>query len=994
MRASIVLLAGSALAVLAIGAPVGEQDDSLANKTKQPRGPVYSQKTSFSPALGTTEVVALSSNTKSLHFTYTDSGSSPGVPEVWTNLSGAWSALPFSAVPSSSSTNAKVKVQVASFHLSNATPGTYEFTYRKRHTEYEYEWLGASGSNGTIELVAVSETASGSRTKVELKTFELQDGQSNAIQSFDLDITAQDWGEGVVWERSERIWFLTRQLQSGSPISSLSTEFEGQLLFLRGKPSSETPIPPILVLFPFTTDQVMSTIRGGDNKVWLRCMRDTGASGVRGHVIVGQGVDGELEELVAECIKTAKKELGVDLAQALVNSPESTAESSQGVRVCTWNALGMQSYKLSDVLKWLDVLLSPSKSSPLFAASLDTVLLDDGWQDIKQAPGRPGRLQQTLHSFGVRPSWYDVHSDASQPSSPSPNRDSGYGATSPLSASVSNVTASPELTDAVQRIKAKGIQRVGVWMTIAGYWDGLEPSGPMARYDLQRWNLHSDYWDEAIALWYVPSINRLEDYYGDYFESLKAAGVDFVKIDNQAHSDYLVSGGTDDVGELRSAMHRAMRKMSNKVFGDGTTIHCMAGSPRIWGGALGLRQMNGTKSLIRNSDDYFPDREDSHRWHIFVNGMNTILSRALELVPDFDMGEELHPWGQDYHVPFRSFSPAPTYSTDLMTRPLHPRKGWSAALAKTKQGGAGLVKTTNRVGAGLEARLNDNVMGDGEGQAFVLALAFPEAQGAHLGLWNTRADEGHAFTTINTNDVVEALRPLKATAPVALHVAGSDGASWINPNDLVLTPRACATPLVTINVDVKQSQMITVAQAYVVGGVMIACLGLMDKTTGLAAIKHIAVAQGSSPSATTSTSNPVAAFKTRSDLVASPASNEPRSRTFPRPSNHSRLATILVPAGSEVSESEGSASPSVFSGDQDRLRIVLSFASSQLGFFVSQSDPLIFVLDGERVDEQWIKRGGKTKEGQLVEMDLEGCWTAMGEPKGSEWVLEIGQERA
>ncbi|KDE03829.1 hypothetical protein MVLG_05713 [Microbotryum lychnidis-dioicae p1A1 Lamole] len=883
---------------------------------------------SFSPALGAAEVVALSADTRAFYFTYTGFDSASGNLEVWTDLSGAWSALPFAVVTSLSSTaDAQVKVQVASFDLSNAKPGTYQFIYRKDHAE-----LDASGTKGTIQLVTVNESLRQSKKHVELKTFNLKDGKSNAIESFDLEIAAQDWSEGVVWERSSRIWYLARELQPGPPTSCLSTEYEAQLVYLRGKPTTDSPNAPILALFPFTTDQVMSTIRGGDDKVWLRCMRDTGASGVRGHVVIGRGVEGDLEELVAECVETAKKALGGDLDQAMVKIPSPMAQFPQGVRVCTWNALGLAAYKLSDVLKWLDSLLSPSTSSPLFAASLDTILLDDGWQDIKQASwqhgGRHGHPQQTLHSFGVRPSWYDVGSALNTP--------------------VSNSIASPELTNAVKRIKAKGIQRVGVWMTIAGYWDGLEPKGPMARYDLQQWNLHSELWDEAIALWHVPSIDRLEEYYSDYFKSLKAAGVDFVKVDDQAHPDYLVAGGTDDVGELRNAMHRAMRKMSNEVFGDGTTIHCMAGSPRIWGGALALRKSNGTKSVIRNSDDYFPEQDDSHRWHIYVNGTNTILIRALELIPDFDMGEELHPWGQDYHIPFRSFSPAPTYSTDLMTRPLHPQKGWSAALAKTKQGGAGLVKTTNRVGAGLEGRLNDDVMGEGVGQAFVVALAFPEAQGAHLGAWNTRSNEAHAFTNINSNDVVEALGPLKATAPVALYVAGHDWASWISPRNLVLTQRSCATPLITINVEAKQSQMVTVAQSYTVDGIKIACLGLTDKTTGLAAIKEIAVCQGSSPSAM---------------------------------------------ADAKVSEAKNSTFAGVFPISQDRLRITLAFASSHLGFYVDKSENLVFVLDRERVDEQWIKRGDKTKEGQLIEVDMEGCWNGRGEPKGSEWVVQVGHEK-
>lgn len=109
------------------------------------------------------------------------------------------------------------------------------------------------------------------------------------------------------------------------------------------------------------------------------------------------------------------------------------------------------------------------------------------------------------------------------------------------------------------------------------------------------------------------------------------------------------------------------------------------------------------KSIVRNSDDYFPDTPSSHRYHIYVNSLNTLLTRSLNLVPDFDMCQErltdtsaLHPWGS-YHISFRAFSPASTYSTDSpaldgFTDP----QGWSAMLGWTKKG-ARIVKTSSRV---------------------------------------------------------------------------------------------------------------------------------------------------------------------------------------------------------------------------------------------------------------------------------------------------------
>jgi hypothetical protein len=56
--------------------------------------------------------------------------------------------------------------------------------------------------------------------------------------------------------------------------------------------------------------------------------------------------------------------------------------------------------------------------------------------------------------------------------------------------------------------------------------------------------------------------------------------------------------GGQDAGELRRAMLGSMRREADEVFGEGSTVHCMSGSPRTWGGELGLVLKDGIRSIV------------------------------------------------------------------------------------------------------------------------------------------------------------------------------------------------------------------------------------------------------------------------------------------------------------------------------------------------------------------------------------------------------------
>lgn len=85
---------------------------------------------------------------------------------------------------------------------------------------------------------------------------------------------------------------------------------------------------------------------------------------------------------------------------------------------------------------------------------------------------------------------------------------------------------------------------------------------------------------------YLPAPEDTERYWMNYFTTLKKAGIDFVKIDNQASLDYLVGTGAAD---MRIQISRTARQAAYDVFGPGNLINCMAGSPRFYNEFLSKR---------------------------------------------------------------------------------------------------------------------------------------------------------------------------------------------------------------------------------------------------------------------------------------------------------------------------------------------------------------------------------------------------------------------
>ena len=135
-----------------------------------------------------------------------------------------------------------------------------------------------------------------------------------------------------------------------------------------------------------------------------------------------------------------------------------------------------------------DLLMSLVPSVPI-----TTFLIDDGWQDvtITKLPNRTRRRLKSFHPWDQ------------------------------LGAS---------MTDVVSSLKKTGIKEVGVWLTLQGYWEGIDPDSELVqKYDCKPHNMESPSDDQDNQLW-LPRPDRAAAFWRDWFTEMKSWGIGFVKV--------------------------------------------------------------------------------------------------------------------------------------------------------------------------------------------------------------------------------------------------------------------------------------------------------------------------------------------------------------------------------------------------------------------------------------------------------------------------------
>lgn len=239
----------------------------------------------------------------------------------------------------------------------------------------------------------------------------------------------------------------------------------------------------------------------------------------------------------------------------------------------------------------------------------------------------------------------------------------GAGGEDRLSSLAANERFGGDLGPLVQAAKTRfGVQRFMVWHALLGYWGGLSEEafadygtrsvarsfGPGLLEQEPRWNLRP--WGAQLG---VPASEQLARFYDDWHADLARQGVDGVKVDVQAMLEAVAAGQGGRVA-LARASRRALEASAARHF-DARLINCMSCTSEC-------AYLSADSTLLRTSDDFFPQRPESHGLHLHVNALAGVWFGEF-MQPDWDMFHSAHPRGA-FHAAARAVSGGPVYVSD------------------------------------------------------------------------------------------------------------------------------------------------------------------------------------------------------------------------------------------------------------------------------------------------------------------------------------------
>jgi len=330
-------------------------------------------------------------------------------------------------------------------------------------------------------------------------------------------------------------------------------------------------------------------------------------------------------------------------------------EWADGFTYCTWNGLG-QALTEERIFEALESLESND-------IKITNLIIDDNWQSLDNAGQDQGSRGMTR---------FEANEE---------------GFPNGLRATATEI-----------RRRHLSIHHIAVWHAMLGYWGAISPTGQLAQDygTVQAKKPGGNYWTCIDP----DDVNR---FYNDFYSFLSSSGVDGVKTDAQFMLDDLQSAR--DRRRMIQAYQDAWTVAHLRHLGS-RAISCMSQAPPI----IFHEQMrtSNPQIMVRNSDDFFPDIESSHPWHIFANAHNALLTQHLNVLPDWDMFQTDHPWAW-FHGAARCVSGGPVYITDTPGR--HNTDLIKEMTAKTIRGNTVILrpqrvaKTSNPYSGYTEGRL-------------------------------------------------------------------------------------------------------------------------------------------------------------------------------------------------------------------------------------------------------------------------------------------------
>lgn len=298
--------------------------------------------------------------------------------------------------------------------------------------------------------------------------------------------------------------------------------------------------------------------------------------------------------------------------------------------------------------------LRSAKPLPDFVAGLGWCTWDAFYQDVSAAQLRSGLRQ--LQAGGVSPRFV-ILDDGWQSVRHTPTGERRLTSFAP------NEKFGGDLTECIAEAKRDfGVETFLVWHAMIGYWGGVDAAS-LSGYDVveqprrfgegimaHQPRFNEDWWGGLVGLVPEAQIGRFFD---DYHRSLRAQGVDGVKVDNQAVLEAL---GAKQGGRVRltRAYRQALESSVLRHFG-GRLINCMANAQETYYGSP-------DSTLTRSSIDFFPKRPESHAAHLYANA-HVGLWFGQFMHPDWDMFQSGHAFGA-FHAAGRAISGGPVYVSD------------------------------------------------------------------------------------------------------------------------------------------------------------------------------------------------------------------------------------------------------------------------------------------------------------------------------------------
>lgn len=198
----------------------------------------------------------------------------------------------------------------------------------------------------------------------------------------------------------------------------------------------------------------------------------------------------------------------------------------------------------------------------------------------------------------------------------------------------------------ISDIKAESsIDWVGVWHALGGYWGGVDPESSLAEKE-------KDYLFRNVKDWLVPDYRNGSGFYRDWCRLLRSEGIEFIKVDGQSTAPFYYENDVP-VAEAARGMNRALESGSFEM--DGAIINCM-------GMAMENVLARPASAISRNSDDFFPSREESFTEHLLQNAYNSIYHDEIYCC-DWDMFWTKHKFAAKHSL-LRAISGGPVYFSD------------------------------------------------------------------------------------------------------------------------------------------------------------------------------------------------------------------------------------------------------------------------------------------------------------------------------------------